>query len=165
MRRREFITALGGSAAALPFWGGCALGNAVPSIGLLDPGLPELFAAFLEGMRELGYIEGQNVSYIRFSAEGRPEKVPQLASELIARNPDVIVTAGPLPVHAVGERTSTIPLVFAALGDALGTGVVSNLRQRDRIFFPEYRNKPEAPGTVARHASRFAAGRFARRCG
>jgi putative ABC transport system substrate-binding protein len=127
MRRREFITALGGSAAALPFWGGCAHGNTVPSIGLLDPGLPELFAAFLEGMRELGYVEGQNVSYIRFSAEGRPEKVPQLASELIARKPDVIVTAGPLPVHAVGERTSTIPLVFAALGDALGTGVVSNL--------------------------------------
>jgi putative tryptophan/tyrosine transport system substrate-binding protein len=127
MRRREFITALGGAAAALPFWGARAQGNAVRSIGLLDPGLPELFAAFQQSMRELGYIEGQNVSYLRFSAEGRPERIPQLASELIARTPDVIVTAGPLPVHAVLERTSTIPLVFAALGDAVGSGVVSNL--------------------------------------
>jgi ABC-type uncharacterized transport system substrate-binding protein len=78
----------------------------VDSFGLLDPGLPELFAAFPEGMRELGYVESQNVSYVRFSAEGRPEKIPQLASELIARNPDVIVTAGPLPVRAVKPKAT-----------------------------------------------------------
>jgi len=127
MRRRELIIALGGATAALPFWGARAQANKVPSIGLLDPGLPELFAAFLEGMRELGYTEGQNVSYLHLSAEGRPERIAQLASELIDRNPDVIVTAGPLQVRAVQERMSKIPLVFAALGDAVGSGVVSNL--------------------------------------
>ena len=111
MKRREFIGLIGSAAAALPFWGACAQGNAVPSIGLLDPGIPELFAAFVEGMRELGYVEGQNISYVRFSAKGRPDKVPQLASEIIVRNPDIIVTAGPLPVRgssfAVAQGTKS----------------------------------------------------------
>lgn len=124
MLRRELLGVLGGAAA----WPLAARAqNKVFTIGLLDPGVPELFAAFQQSMRELGYIEGQNVSYLRFSAEGRSERITQLASELVAQTPDVIVTAGPLPVRAVGERTSTIPLVFAALGDAVGSGVVSNL--------------------------------------
>ena len=127
MRRREFITVLGGAAAALPFGDARAQRNGIPSIGLLDPGLPELFAAFLQGMRELGYTEGQNVAYLHVSADGRPERIPQLASELIDRNPDVIVTAGTGPVQAVAKGTSKIPLVFAALGDAVGSGAVSNL--------------------------------------
>ena len=97
MRRREFIGLVGG-AAAWPFYAR-AQRNAVSQIGLLDPGVQDLFAAFVKSMRELGYIEGQTVSYIRFSAEGRAERLPQLASELVARNPDVIVTAGPLPVR------------------------------------------------------------------
>ena len=125
MRRREFIGLVGG-AAAWPFYAR-AQRNAVSQIGLLDPGVQDLFAAFVKSMRELGYIEGQTVSYIRFSAEGRAERLPQLASELVARNPDVIVTAGPLPVRTVKEKTATIPIVFAALGDAVGTGVVSSL--------------------------------------
>src|ERR1700722_13362987 len=125
MRRRGFIGLVGG-AAAWPFYAR-AQRNAVPQIGLLDPGVPDLFAAFVKSMRELGYIDGQNVSYILLSAEGRADRLPQLASELVARNPDVIVTAGPRPVRTVKEKTATIPIVFAALGDAVGTGVVSSL--------------------------------------
>ena len=126
MRRREFITLIGGAAAGWPL-SARAQRTAIPQIGLLDPGVSNLFAAFEQGMRDLGYIEGQTVSYLRASAEGRAERVPQLAAELVARNPDVIVTAATLPVHAVQERTSKIPIVFAALGDAVGLGVVSNL--------------------------------------
>ena len=125
MKRRTFITLISG-AAAWPFYAR-AQRNAVSQVGLLDPGVQDLFAAFVKSMRELGYIEGQTVSYIHFSAEGRAERLPQLASDLVARNPDVIVTAGPLPVRTVKERTATIPIVFAALGDAVGTGVVSSL--------------------------------------
>ena len=126
MRRREIITLIGAAAAGWPL-SARAQRTAIPQIGLLDPGVSSLFAAFEQGMRDLGYIEGQTVSYLRASAEGRAERVPQLAAELVARNPDVIVTAATLPVHAVQERTSKIPIVFAALGDAVGLGVVSNL--------------------------------------
>ena len=126
MRRREIITLIGAAAAGWPL-SARAQRTAIPQIGLLDPGVSGLFAAFEQGMRDLGYIEGQTVSYLRASAEGRAERVPQLAAELVARNPDVIVTAATLPVHAVQERTSKIPIVFAALGDAVGLGVVSNL--------------------------------------
>jgi putative ABC transport system substrate-binding protein len=78
-------------------------------------------------MRDLGYVEGKSISYIYRSAAGRAEPVPRLASELAALNPDVIVTASALPVRAVKEATSTIPIVFATLADAITAGAVSNL--------------------------------------
>jgi putative tryptophan/tyrosine transport system substrate-binding protein len=98
----------------------------LPEIGILDPGIPQMFSAFRQGMRDHAYVEGQNISYAYRSGEGRAESVRQLAIELIRLSPDVIVTASPLPVRAVREATSTIPIVFV-LGDAVSTGAVSNL--------------------------------------
>jgi len=130
VKRRDFIALLGGSAA----WPLAARAQPakIPLVGILDAGIANLFAAFLQRMRELGYIEGQNVSYLHLSADGRPDRVPQLATELIASKPDLIVTAGPLPVRALQDRTSAIPIVFAALGDAVGSGAVSSLARPGR---------------------------------
>ncbi len=96
-------------------------------IGILDPGIPQLFDAFRDGMRSLGYVEGQNINTVLRSAQGRPEDVQPLAAELARLNVDVIVTAGTAPVRAAAEATSSIPIVFAALGDALASGIVTNL--------------------------------------
>ena len=96
-------------------------------IGILDPGIPQLFDAFRDGMRSLGYAEGQNINTVLRSAQGRPEDVQPLAAELARLNVDVIVTAGTAPVRAAVEATSSIPIVFAALGDALASGIVTNL--------------------------------------
>ena len=78
-------------------------------------------------MDDLGYVEGRSVSYIYRSAAGRAESVPRLASELVALKPDAIVTASALPVRAVKEATSTIPIVFATIADAITAGAVNNL--------------------------------------
>jgi ABC-type uncharacterized transport system substrate-binding protein len=123
MRRREFITLLGGAAATWPL---AAHAQAKTTIGILDPGVPHIFAAFTDGMRDLGYVEGLNVAYVRRSAAGDPQIVPQLAAELVALKVDIIVTAGTSPVRAAKSATSAIPIVFL-LGDAVTTGIVSNL--------------------------------------
>jgi putative tryptophan/tyrosine transport system substrate-binding protein len=127
MKRRTFITLIGGAAAALPFAARAQQRTTLPQIGILDPGLPQHFEAFRRGMRDLNYVEGKSISYIYRSAAGRAEPVQRLASELAALNPDVIVTTSALPVRAVKEATSTIPIVFAALADAITAGAVSNL--------------------------------------
>jgi putative tryptophan/tyrosine transport system substrate-binding protein len=127
LRRRQFITLLGGAAVAWPVVGRTQQRTAVPQIGILDPGLPQHFEAFRRGMDDLGYVESRSVSYIYRSAAGRAESVPRLASELVALKPDAIVTASALPVRAVKEATSTIPIVFATLADAITAGAVNNL--------------------------------------
>ena len=128
MRRRAVLGLLG-SALALPVarFRSTAIGADLPRIGILDPGLPHLFDAFFSGMRDLGYTEGQNALYIRRSSEGQSEALSRLAGELAEAKPDVIVTAGPTGVRAAMRATSTIPIIFAALGDATGTGAVTNL--------------------------------------
>jgi putative ABC transport system substrate-binding protein len=100
---------------------------AIPVIGILDPGVGHIFDAFAQGMHDLGYVEGQNITYVRRSAEGKAELVPPLAIELVNLKVDVIVTIATLPVRSVRQATTTIPIVFLALGDALGGGFVSNL--------------------------------------
>ena len=127
MKRREFITLIGGAAAVWPVVGRTQQRTTLPQIGILDPGLPQHFESFRRGMDDLGYVEGRSVSYIYRSAAGRAEPIPRLASELVALKPDVIVTASALPVRAVKEATSTIPIVFATLADAITAGAVSNL--------------------------------------
>ena len=126
MKRREFITLVGG-AAVWPLSARAQQRTIIPQIGILDPGVPQHFEAFRRGMDDLGYVEGRSVSYIYRSAAGRAESVPRLASELVLLKPDVIVTASALPVRAVKEATSTIPIVFATLADAITAGAVSNL--------------------------------------
>ena len=124
MRRREFIALISSAAGAWPL---ASRAQQPRVIGILDPGIPDKFDAFRQGMTVLGYVEGQNVSYAVRSAEGRPERIPALTAELVRMNVDVIVTAAPLPVRTVKQATSTIPIVFAALGEATENGIVSNL--------------------------------------
>ena len=96
-------------------------------IAILDPGIPEHFAALRESMRELGYVEGRNIVYEVKNADGNPDAIPALATELVRSKPDVIVTAATLPTNALMRRTTTIPIVVASIGDAVSAGVVRSL--------------------------------------
>ena len=127
MRRRALLAGLAATAAlargarARPPAGGAL------RVGILDLGVPHLFAEFFEAMRELGYVEGAGVSYLTRSADGRPDRIAALAPELVALQPDVIVTTGPVAMRAIMQATASIPIVFAALGDAMALGVVKSL--------------------------------------
>src|SRR5216684_80600 len=92
MRRREFMSVLAGAAAS-PLAARAQQRSTLPQVGILDPGIPQHFDVFRQGMRVLGYVESRNVSYVYRSAEGRAELITQLASELVALKPNVIVTA------------------------------------------------------------------------
>jgi putative ABC transport system substrate-binding protein len=126
IRRREFIVTLGGAAAAWPVLARAQQRTILPQVGILDPGIPQHFETFRRTMRGLGYVEGNSISYIYRTAEGRAEPVSQLASELVALKPDVIVAVHSMHVRALKEATSTIPIVFV-LGDAITAGLVNNL--------------------------------------
>jgi putative ABC transport system substrate-binding protein len=126
IRRREFISLLGGAVTAWPLAARAQQRTTLPRVGILDPGIPQHFEAFRTGMRDFGYVEGKSISYIYRTAAGRAELVSQLASELVSLNPDVIVTASAVPVRALKEATPTTPIVFV-LADAITAGVVSNL--------------------------------------
>jgi ABC-type uncharacterized transport system substrate-binding protein len=124
MRRRDFIVWLGATTTPSIAY---AQRSTVPRIGLLDPGIRHLFDAFMKGMSDLGYVEGQTVSYVWRSGEGRPDRLAAYAVELVQLKVDVIVTAGPTPVVAAMNATATIPIVLAAHGDVVGWGVVKSL--------------------------------------
>ena len=130
MRRREFLGVLGGSAA----WPLVARAQqrSMPVIGILGfgatiqaaPGV----AAFRQGLRELGYAEGRNVVIEYRWAEGKPERFPALAAELVAQKVDVIFSAGgTLATLAAMRATSIIPVVFGVVGNPVEEGVVTNL--------------------------------------
>ena len=103
----------------------------IPRIGLLfvpsESVHSRLVEAFRQGMRELGYIEGRTVRLESRYAGGQLDRLPGLAAELVALDVDVIVTAASPAVRAAGRATSTIPIVFAAVGDAVAAGHVSSL--------------------------------------
>jgi putative ABC transport system substrate-binding protein len=84
--------------------------------------------ALLERLHELGYVEGQNMTFEYRSAEGRPERLRSLAMELVQANPDVLIAGfGTLAAQAAKAATTTIPIVFATVGDPLGAGIVTSL--------------------------------------
>jgi putative ABC transport system substrate-binding protein len=102
----------------------------VARIGILSPGADparDIFEALRQGLRELGYVEGQNVTLEYRLAAGRVEPLPGLAAELVALPVDVIVTDGTSASHAAKNATSTIPIVMGAVGYPLQAGLVSNL--------------------------------------
>ncbi len=84
-------------------------------------------AALRQGLRDLGYSEGQNIVITARYAEGKFERLSALAAELVAMTPDVIVTAGPQPARAVKQSTDTIPIVLAVISDPVGEGLVASL--------------------------------------
>jgi ABC-type uncharacterized transport system substrate-binding protein len=131
MRRRKFVALLGGVVAAWPFAARAQHGGKIPRVGFMGNSTAALEAnligPFREGLREHGYEEGRNVEIVFRWAEGRYERFPALIAELIAANVDVIVTAGTPAALAVKKATSTVPVVMAAVGDPVGTGIVSSL--------------------------------------
>ena len=131
MKRREFITLLGAAAAARPLAARAQQPGKVWRVGLLETISPALntanFDALRKGLQELGYVEGRNLVFDYRSAEGRGERYPELAAELVRRNVDVIVTRGTPAVLAAKNATATVPVVMAASGDPLRTGVVAGL--------------------------------------
>jgi putative ABC transport system substrate-binding protein len=131
MRRREFITLLGGAAAAWPIAArGQQIGK-VYSIAFFTAGSSGAGAlpAFVEALRQLGWIEGKNVVIEHRYAENRLDRLPELAAELVRLKVDVIVAAGTLAPLAAKQATTTIPIVMTSAGDPLGSGLVASLAQ------------------------------------
>jgi putative ABC transport system substrate-binding protein len=130
LKRRAFITLLGG-AAVWPLAARAQQAGRVYRIGVLEtsPAASNApnFDALRKGLRELGYVEGQNLILDYRSADGRPERYPQLVAELLRLNVDLIVTRGTPAVMAAKNATETIPVVMAASGEPVGTGVVAGL--------------------------------------
>jgi putative ABC transport system substrate-binding protein len=131
MKRREFITLIGGAAVAWPFAARAQQSGKLATIGCLVPGTPsshgQWFAVFVQRLRELGWIEGRTVAVEYRWAEGRSERFAEIAAELVQRKVDVIVTASTGGVLAAKQATSVIPIVFAVAGDPVGIGLVASL--------------------------------------
>jgi putative tryptophan/tyrosine transport system substrate-binding protein len=131
VKRRDFITLLGGAAGAWPLAARAQQTAKPPTVGVLGPGTPSSYgqwvAIFVRRLHELGWIEGRTVTIEYRWAEGRTERAADIAAEFVQRRVDVIVTSGTGTVLAAKQATSVIPIVFAAAGDPVGTGVIASL--------------------------------------
>ena len=127
MKRREFVKLVSGMAAVWPFVAWAQQTN-LPKLGILLVGNREPFSRlFWAGLRELGYIDGQNIQVEFRSAEGKLDRLPELAAELVRLKVDVIVASETPSVHAAKRATSEIPIVMAPSGDPVGTGLIASL--------------------------------------
>src|SRR5262249_23255396 len=128
-RRREFIALLGSATVSLPCAARGQQSQRIYRIGSLAAGapVPQLLHVFPKALRDLGWIEGKNVTIERRYAEDRLDRLPALVAELIGMKVDVIVAGGSLAPLAAKRATSTIPIVMSNAGDPLGSGLVTNL--------------------------------------
>jgi ABC-type uncharacterized transport system substrate-binding protein len=131
MRRREFLTLIGG-AAAMPLAARAQQPGRVPRIGYLSPvdrraGFVARDDAFQQGLRELGYVDGANIIIEYRFAEGRFDRLPALATELVQLKVDVIVAVVTQASLAARDATKTIPVVMAGVSDPVGSGLIANL--------------------------------------
>jgi putative ABC transport system substrate-binding protein len=129
MRRRQFITLLGGL-VALPLAAGAQQSGGVFRIGILANyrfGEPDLWAVFIRGLRDLGYVEGQNITIEWRVSEGKYERLPAFATELVRSKVDVIVVPANQNALAAQQATRTIPIVMIGITDPVGGGLVANL--------------------------------------
>src|SRR5215510_9892235 len=103
----------------------------IPRIGVFFPGFPATFTprteAFLQGLRELGYVEGKTITIEWRWTEDRAERIPELAGELVRLNLDLIVVDSTRVTQALKKVTRTIPVVMSVVGDPVGTGLVESL--------------------------------------
>jgi putative ABC transport system substrate-binding protein len=129
VKRREFITLIGGAVAAWPL-AARAQQVAIPVIGVLFAGAAEAnehnLTAFRDGMMQLGYLDGRNVRFEFRFADGYLDRLPALAAELVSLNPRVLVST-PLPAHLAARRaTDVIPIVMATGADPVGFGLITS---------------------------------------
>jgi putative ABC transport system substrate-binding protein len=131
MKRRDFITLLGGAAAAWPVAARAQQAGKVPTIGFLGANtfanMSRSTAAFVQRLRELGWIEGRTIAIEFRWAEGRTDHLAEMFAEFVRLKVDVIVTAATAPTLAAKQATSRIPIVFAGAGDPVGNGLVASL--------------------------------------
>jgi putative tryptophan/tyrosine transport system substrate-binding protein len=131
MKRRTFMAMLTGGIVVAPFAAEAQQAAKIARIGYLATNRaasPHLPAAFLQGLRDLGYVEGRNVVIEYRNAEGKPERLPALAAELVALKVDVIFAGGgTLPALAAKHATRTLPIVFADAADPVTSGLVTSL--------------------------------------
>jgi putative ABC transport system substrate-binding protein len=128
MRRREFITLVGGTAAAWPLAARAQQAPKISRIGILvQVERKHLTDAFKQGLYEFGYVEGQNVAFELRSAEGQYDRLPKLATELVSLQVAVIFADGTVAVQAAKQATNEIPIVMGSPGDPVGTGLVGSL--------------------------------------
>ena len=130
LKRRDVITLLGG-AATWPLAARAQQSAKLPTIGFLGTSTPlamsQWIAAFVQRLRELGWIEGRTVAFEYRWAEGRSERMAEIAAEFVRLKVDIIVTYATPPVVAAKQATAVIPIVSAVMGDAVGTGLVASL--------------------------------------
>jgi len=133
MKRRQFIALLGGAALILPIAARAQQAGTMRRIGLLqglvanDPDWQLRLAAFRQALQGFGWVEGRNITIEFRYADGKPERLAALANELVQARVELIVTNAAQPIEAARKATSTIPIVMAAVGDALGAGYVASL--------------------------------------
>src|SRR4029077_10220145 len=168
LKRREFISLLGGAAAAWPLAARAQPGGKVHRIGVLGSPTPagsaKAVESFRSGLREFGYVEGTNIVIELRWAEGNYDRLPLLVAELIGTNIDILVTHGTPGTRVAKQATTTIPIVMAISGDAIATGLVSSLARPDTnltgstFFLPQLNAKRlELLKEACPHISRAAA--------
>jgi len=128
--RRQFITAIGGAAVAWPFAAWAQQTNKPYRIAYLALLGDQDALIVKQRLDELGYVDHKNLMFDFRSAEGKPERLPELAAELVKTNPDVIVTGfGTATAKAAQAATTTIPVVFTSVGDPIGSGIIKSLNR------------------------------------
>src|SRR5215831_19409451 len=123
LRRRQFLTLLSGAAAAWPLTARAQQPGKIPRIGIIDDA--PRWNAFRHGLRDLGYLEGQNIAFDYAYGDGMPERLVEAAAALIRRPVDVIATFGTPASFAAKQATTTIPIVMISIGDAVRTGLAA----------------------------------------